>query len=267
MEIIKNYIYHYYHLSLATCLITALSFKATGNIIDWQYCIWVGLGTFLLYNYHYVLDLTKTDLIAFAKRNISFLGVVIVYCITGLFLLPNLQLTIPALIIAGILSLMYFRSIRILPLAGREYFWLKHIIIGLVFGILTAYVPYISSGYTFGESSFLMLGRVFFIGSLALVFDIGDISFDEKTNYTTLPQVIGIKNTKWVACLCLFVAALIEGWGAWTFLIDFPIFMALFLTCAVTCIIIWVTKKEYPKWFYLLVVDGLIMLPFVLSFL
>ena len=264
-QLLSNYLHHYYHLSLSTCLLTAVTYLSAGNIIDWKYAVWTGLVTFLVYNYHSVLYTNIKDVNNFLKANVSFFCLILISGIVGLILLPKGLYPLVSFLISLIICLLYFRADIVNLKPGRDHFFFKPLMIGLVFGILTALIPYLQSGYSIYESLQLTLGRVAFVMVLAIIFDIGQASEDKLSKEPTMPQKIGIFRTKIIATLLLSMAALSEGYGAWIFLIEFPLFMVFVITWIFTFLLILFAGPNKPSWYYFFLVDGLMLLPWLLT--
>ena len=264
-QILFNYLNHYYHLSLCICLLTAVTFHYAGSNPDWKYSVWTGLATFLLYNYHSVLTLNKKELLSLVRTNIPFISLFILSGLVGLILLPHRLVAFGFFVSALIICILYFRRGIVNNKAGRDHYLLKPLMIGVVFGILTALMPYLQSGYSIYESILLTIGRVVFILVLAIIFDIGQVSEYEPTTEPTLPQKIGIVKTKIIAIFLLMIAAIIEGYGAWIFLLEFSVYMSFVIAWFFTFLLIIFAGPQKKKWYYLLLVDGMMLIPYFLA--
>lgn len=149
----------------------------------------------------------------------------------------------------------------------RDNFWLKPLAIGLVFGITTAFVPYYISGYNWVESLWLSIGRVAFISSLSIIFDIGDVPEDHSKKNHTLPSKHGIKFAQRLAFALIGLSLVIEGYGTWVFLLDLSGFVALAFTYLLVMVLIFKANIHRPWWYYLGLVDGCIGLPWIVFYL
>jgi len=264
-QLFKVYLKQYYHLAVCTFCITAFTYKSAAVPVHWYYSLWIGIITFILYNYRYLLTFDVNQLYVRCKRNAILPIIVFVVLCFGFFQTKNLIVEIPAWILAFLLSLFYFRKSIFNSKALRENYLLKPLIIGLVFAILTAYIPYLHAGYSISESILLSVSRVTFIAALALVFDIGDIQDDTESPTVTFPQRTSVLATKWVASILLLISGLIEAYGSWIFLIEFPALIALFFTYVFTWVLILKSGTTRPYWYYLFMVDGTMVMPLLFS--
>jgi 4-hydroxybenzoate polyprenyltransferase len=266
-QLFNRYLGQYYHLAICTFCITAFTYGSAAVPEHWFYAGWVGLITFILYNYRYLLAYDANRLYTSCKKNPILPILVLAVLCYGFLQIKNPTAEIPAWIMACLLSVLYFRKTIFNSQPLRENYLLKPLIIGLVFGILTAYIPYLHAGYSISESIFLSVARCTFIIALALVFDIGDIRDDTDSPTVTFPQKTSVFTTKWVASALLLVSGLIEGYGAWIFLIEFPALIALFFTYFFAWVLIIKSGNSKPSWYYLFLVDGTMAMPLLFSLL
>ncbi|MGB4840874.1 MAG: hypothetical protein WBP08_17845 [Saprospiraceae bacterium] len=259
-----NYLHHFYHLALSICFLTAITYTCAGNKTDWKFSIWVSLATFLVYNFHDVLKFKNDEILKFVRTNILFTFLILASSLVGLLLMSQDFYQILFFATAIIFCIFYFRPNILWNKSGRDHFLLKPLLIGLVFGILTALIPYLQSGYNLSESLLLTLGRVSFVMSLAILFDIGDVIEDTGAHAETIPSRFGIKQSKVIAILLLIFSIIIEGYGAWIFLIEFPVFITFCIGYIFSFFLIIFSTAYRPSWYYLLLVDGMMMLPWLL---
>jgi 4-hydroxybenzoate polyprenyltransferase len=264
-QLFNHYLRQYYHLAICTFCITAFTYKSAAIDVHWVYVTWVAVVTYILYNFHYLFLCEKKQLYIEWKKNYLFPVKLLVIIYIGFLQLKNIDSEIPALLISFFLSIIYFRKTILNSHALRQNYLLKPLIIGVVFAILTAYIPYLHAGYTVSESLFLSVARCTFIAALSLTFDIGDILEDTETPTVTLPQKVGIRTTKWVATILLLISGLIESYGAWIFLIEFPALIVLFFSYFFAWVLIIKSGSSRPSWYYLFLVDGTMAMPLLFS--
>lgn len=264
-QLFNHYLRQYYHLAICTFCLTAFTYISAMAPNHLFYAGWIGLITYLLYNYRYLFTYDVNQLLTSWKKNAIFPILVLAVLCCGLLQIKNLITELPAWIVASILCILYFRKTTINSQPLRENYLLKPLIIGVVFAILTAYIPYLHGGYSISESLFLSVARCTFIGALALVFDIGDIGDDTDSPTVTFPQKTSVITTKWVASALLLVSWLIEGYGAWIFLIEFPALIVLFFTYLFAWILIIKSGPTRPSWYYFFLVDGTMAMPLIFS--
>ncbi|MFZ1750903.1 MAG: hypothetical protein WAU01_11955 [Saprospiraceae bacterium] len=264
-KILKAYLHQYYHLSICTALLCAFTYQATVTQIHWTYCVWVGVATLVMYSFFVLFKLSFAQLKAILINYPTRVIILPLVAMVGMIVVQFHWVESIALVIAGTVSLFYFRPVFGTSFSLRAHFLLKPLSIGLVFALSTAFVPYIHSGYLIGESVILSTGRLCFIMALALIFDLGDVVIDQETQTIAMPQKLGVVPTKVVASIILLVGGLIELNGAWTFLLELPALLALLVTYFFSFVLIIISGPKKEDWFYLLVVDGMIGLPFLLT--
>jgi len=263
----KYYLESYIHLSICTAALTGFSFYALSIATLWQYVGFVGIGTFLIYNYHQVFKFSMTEWKTWLESKSFFIPLVLMILSIYLLLEQISYIYVPlSLALAG--CMLYFVPVlKRRTITFRELTWIKIFLIGFVFSIMTVVIPAMTGTYTWGEILVMGLARMFFVAVLALAFDIGDMLSDGDTNTTTLPNKVGIRKTKWIGTFLIFVASMMEIYLAIVFIIEFPALMMMLITYFLTWIVLLKSSDSKSKYFYLFVVDGLIGLPFLLSFL
>lgn len=261
--IIKKYLF----LSVIVASLTCFTYISVASVIRWDYVIASGLATFLLYNFH---GLLSKDLITLRKNLEGIQGNTIVLvtsmlCLYALFTWTMAENII--LFVAGLLAFGYFVPFTSSNRSFRDFYWLKPLTIGAVYAILTALIPYHQSGYTWYESGWLSLGRLLFVGSLSIIFDIGDVVEDDLQKVKTIPQEYGRTKAKLIGSIFLILALIIESYGAWVFLIEVKGIVSLIFTYMVSWVLL-IMANEYRKWWYFLfLVDGMMGLPWILAWL
>ncbi len=263
----KYYLDAYIHLSICTSALTGFSFYALSIDIGWSYIAFVGTATFLLYNYHELLTYTQYEWKKWLSTNAALLPAILVLgCV--LLILGLIKTIWLPLTLATIGCLLYFVPImKKNNRTFRDLTWMKIFLIGFVFSMITVVIPAFSATYSWHEIILLALSKLLFISVLALSFDIGDMLTDEDQKTMTLPNVLGIKKAKWIGTFLLFCASMIEIYLANIFILEFPALVIMMITYFLSWIVLWQSSNSKSKYFYLFVVDGLIGLPFLLSFL
>lgn len=257
--LVKNYIF----LSLVVASLTAFTYLSTASLSDLRFILLAGVATFLLYNFHalFILDASYRK-----QRWSETKGKAVLISLVAIGLILSLTLTFTEYLsfgFAGLLALAYFIPFTAQNKSLRDFLWLKPLTIGAVFAIITATIPYHHGGYSWHESSVLSLGRLFFVASLAILFDIGDVVEDDLQKVTTLPQTYGAKKAKLIATIFLLLAALIEGYGAWIFLLEVHGIVSLIFTYIIAWTLLLLANDRRSWWYYLVLVDGVMGLPFL----
>lgn len=266
MKVFDFIIEKYIFLAICTSGLTLFSYQSFGIAADFDYVVLVGLGTLVTYNYHEWLDKSYTELLQLIRSSSGM--ILLVMSLVMLYLAMRLEWFEAMILLAsGVLSMMYFIGMRgVLPTL-RSLPWGKVIVIGLVFSLSTIVVPIISAGYGLLPIVLLSIARLLFIMALAISFDIGDQLVDYKEQSRTLPTAVGVRFAKWVALMALVTAIAIEGYWAYNFMIELPMMLALILTYIFSSILIFRSHRLQPRWYYLLLIDGMIGFPWFLSWL
>ncbi len=260
----KTILNQYYYLALVTALITIFTYLSIAAEINYLYALLVGIVTHMTYNFHPLMQFSLPELNK--KIRIRYIFYVIGLLIIGFITIYNASFYIwVALFIVCVLSLAYFK--KVFGFSLRDHYLTKPLTIGLVFGICTALIPYLQSGYLIMESLGLTLGRIFFVTVLAIIFDIGDVNQDQLEKTTTIPERFGVLKTKILCSSLLGAAGIIESIGAWNFLIDLEGIVALCFSYFVTFMAILFSNTKRKSWFFTLFVDGIMALPLVIFYL
>ncbi len=263
----SKYVRSYIHLAVCTSLLVSFSYQATATGTNWQYSLWAGLSVCLLYRYHDILPHGYRQWKAVLKQHFILTLILLAGMAGGLVFFSADWTMLLSYLVAALICFAYF--VPVLPgnKMLRDHYIGKPVVIGLVFAILTAFYPYMQTGYSVSESIFLSLGRWSFIMALALLFDIGDVTQDALSPTTTLPQKRGIPFTKMTAYALLFFAAAAEGYGTWLYLIEFPALMSLLITYFLTGLLILFSGTKRNEAYYLILADGMLALPWFFSFI
>lgn len=264
-QYLSNYLRFYYHLAICVFFLTANTYSSMAVGIQWQYCIWVSLVTFLVYNYHPLVNLSVDE---FKKTFNSYFPIYFLIGTSGLagfFLINNHFSKILSFGTALLLTVIYFKTNSMYSQAGRDHFVLKPVLIGVVYTIITFIIPSHSAGLSLMEMAVLSIGKLTFIMALSLIFDICDMRENLYTHYPTLPEKIGIKRTKHIVYLLLLVSALIEFFGVISFLIEIKSSVAMMITIFLSALITFFAKQNSPNWYSLFLTDSMMLLPYLLS--
>jgi 4-hydroxybenzoate polyprenyltransferase len=255
--LLKKYLF----LSLIVACLTYFTYLSTATLPNYGYILFSGIVTYILYNYHMLF---RFDLNYLKQQWPETSGryILLILCfITCVLLFRQTFAEILAFGFACILALGYFIPFTTHNKSLRDFLWLKPLTIGAVFAILTATIPYHHGGYSWFESSQLSLGRLFFVASLAILFDIGDVVEDHLQKVKTLPQTYGTGKAKMIASIFLMLAALIEGYGAWTFLLEVHGIVSLLFTYMIAWTLLVFASDRRSWWYYLVLVDGVMGSP------
>lgn len=164
----------------------------------------------------------------------------------------QLALSVPAL-----LSLGY-----VLPFLGkqkrrlRDIHFIKIFLIALVWAMVTGLLPALEAGVSLQRSVWLLvLERGCFVFAITLPFDIRDLELDQKNQVQTLPAVLGIRQTLYLAWGLLAVAGIIAA-----FLYPPLQAGALLLSLLISALLIGYAPQQKQDYYFTALIDGLLWL-------
>ena len=241
-----------------------------------QYSVLSGFifsSTFFLYAAHRIVgisrlseffDVDRYQVIARFKSHIFFYA--LITGLASLYFFFHLSWTVQlALVVPGILSLGY-----VIPFLGnrkrlRDLDHIKIYLIAVVWAWVTVGLPALTADKVWTVPYLLMaLERAIFIFAISLPFDIRDLVVDKHSGVQTIPSVIGLKRTKQlglyaVIAFCLLVVA---NYCLGTYLLSDLV--ALLISGFSTLYIIWISDQSRHDYFYSGLVDGTMVLQFLL---
>lgn len=260
----QKYLAQYFHLTLCIFLLTTYTYESFSTEVDWTYVVWIALGTFLVYNYHPIINVPLKEFTAFFKKNLPLYILVIISGVLGLFIILGDLLKLLAGFIASVSTYIYFKAHIIKGRSGREIYYLKPFLIGIVYGMMTMFVPAQDAGLDFMESVILTIGRITFISALALIFDICDISEDIENHFSTLPEKIGTKLTKSIIAGLLIISFFTESWAIINFITELEGYVGMIFTLIMSLAIARYAHRQRPIWYSLFMTDSMMLLPYVI---
>ena len=244
--------------------------------VEWNYLTnFVFFSTLFLYAIHRIVGLVKVkpflekyrySIIYHFRNHIkfyAFLGAIgALYFFFQLCLTNQLLLVIPI-----ILSLGY-----VLPFVKgkkrlRDFDYVKIFLIAIVWGTITVLIPILERTSTLEISHILILvERMFFIFAITLPFDIRDLKIDEHIDVKTIPGRIGISKTKYLATFSLIVVLVLAVMNWHLGVYPIQVIIGLSISVATTFILINYSDKTDADYFFTGLMDGTMILQFVLVF-
>lgn len=255
-----------------TCLVTGSPFK-------WLSACIIFFATFFIYNASR-LSLAVLRKSANAGYSIRIEGnsVSITSCfgaLLALFCLLTACSFMQLLIFMSIslLSLIYMMPIKLnrIRIAGlRNNLYLKNIVLSLTWASATVLFPLSQTEFNSpgNEMLFLFLRRFFFIYALTVIYDLRDLESDKKAGMQTIALRFGEQATKlWSLTALAFFVLLILIDPALTSARNQTLPAALMASAVLAAVITLNTHRIRNKSYYSFVVDGAIILQFVLVLL
>lgn len=261
--LIRLYLSNYIHLGVAVTLFTAFTWTGAGNQPDWLYAALTGLMTLWLYKNHQLITCHRTG----SGSMPSHLWTLTLFVVAAGTL--YFWYTIPGVILpmlsACSLTAAYFIRYRPLGMPWRTHLLLKPLIIGAVYLMLTVAVPLIMQKTSAWHILSACAGRFFFIVAISVMFDAGDITEDCRADLVTIPQRFGIEAGR-IAALLLMVSACAAEWLLTdTVITGEDAVIALGMTFMATgLLVLFIRQGRSYLYFYLLLVDGMLALPWLI---
>ena len=172
----------------------------------------------------------------------------------------------------GIISVWYVIDLRILGLkipSLRVIPYIKIILISIVWSIVTAIFTILNNGQVSAilnlDVILIFLQRMFFVFAITLPFDIRDMEYDKKRDLKTIPLFFGIEKAKIIAqgALLGFSGLVILQYVTGSKL-EPEEAIALVVSAAVSSFIIYKTHENQKEYFYSFIMDGTMILQFLL---
>jgi len=221
MRIFKH-LYDFYinasiHVALAASALALISLKELNIPHDRHILNFIFFATITGYNFVKYFGLAK-----FHHRSLgNWLRIIQVFSLVCFILMCFYAFKLNTSTLIGILIMCVITFFYATPFLPRKIFidskynlrtitGLKVYVIALVWAIVTVVLPVINNGYAIDFDIIIMaFQRYLYVVVLILPFDIRDLRYD-SLKLGTIPQKIGIQNTKLLGILLLFMFLLLE---------------------------------------------------------
>ena len=250
----KFYVNASIHVSLAVIaftIITSLEFDLEISNSIWGF---VFFGTIFGYNFVKYFEVVGFKAENFGRSIRSIRAVSILSFVLAAFFGSQQSLKVLILILLlAILTIFY--AIPLLNRSNlRNLVGLKIFIVALVWAGVTVILPVIGSGIEINADVWItFIQRFFMVLVLTLPFEIRDLHYD-VSRLKTLPQRLGLRNTKILGHLLLVIIIALEG-----FKDEFshPHFFSLLFICLVISGILIASERKQSRYFASFWVEGL----------
>lgn len=270
-SILRSYVYGHWHISCCALALFIGGSALSERSINLEASIHIFFATLLIYNLHRLLGservkMAPTERYNYAGRHKAFakcvIGFSLIVVLMTFFRLTTVMQV--AIIISGILSIGY-----VLPLflkrRLRDIGVVKIILISLVWSMIA--ILGILESHDWTVILVVFLEHFFFIFALTIPFDIRDQTLDNKAQVSNLANKIGLSNTRIILfatlLLSVFMSTIAFYWGVYS--------MAIYMSIVTLNIMIYLStqnfKKEYSSLYYLLYLDGFILIKGLIYFL
>lgn len=251
-----------------------LLFLNNGHL-DLPLLIFVFSASLFTYATHRIVGLQKVEPFQDKGRYLvisTFKSHIVVYAIiaavTSFISFWWLNLTVKiSLLIPAIISLGYVLPILAKGRRFRDIHFIKIFLIAIVWAWVGVGLTALEIGYPFGANIWWMIAeRIFFIFAITIPFDIRDLQIDQHTEVKTIPSLIGIRNSKFLALFALSLVLIccwmnvhlgtynLNNW--WAFLIS---------VISTALLIIYADYKRHD-YYYTALLDGTIIFQFLLLY-
>ena len=241
------------HLALGTALYASVAFTSYSEPADFGYLFWLGLATWYVY---LQAPYWKVPWWKFASLSETLTGSnvsAIALIVLGLIALQKIEIAFLLVLLSVLVTYLYFFGLKKSGLPWKENKLLKVVSLAVVFSILTATIPLVLVKASAASVLQMTLPRTLFFLALAMI-----------SEQREMPQAS--KHSRWYlrsVTFVLFISGLLDVMNASEFLLPFPVFVAYLLTNIATWCTMWLSLRNRKAWFYALIVDGLLFLPWV----
>lgn len=257
----KFYVFSNLHVSIAVTCLVLVNGKVLGKNVLSE-AIVLGCATFIAYHFIRYLNrfkYGKTHMLdGFSNKYKYIIGALILIAII-LFLeqLRNLNY-LKTLKLLPFIVLTFLYAYSFIKINGQKYS-LRYVSLLKIFMI-----AFVWAGVTvFFIDDFTFIGVLYFIElvlfviALTIPFDIRDVNFDDGS-IKTLPIVLGVFRTKFMAIICLVLSLLIHAFYIKTYLISY------LLTAFTLSLLVVLSKPNQSRFFASFWVEGIPILWYVL---
>ncbi len=257
-------------MALQTQLLLSNNIRFT-SLISFIFC-----STLFLYAIHRIVGIQKVKgflnmerfaVIASYKSHIIFYA--IVAGLGSAFFFFQLEwkiwmyLGIPAFISLGYVLPVFGKQRRL-----RDFSHIKIYLIAISWAWITVLLVALEENHAIYEWEIIVLfvERTLFVFAITLPFDIRDLKVDQTNAVKTIPMLIGIKRTKVIAYVCLFLCCVLASINSLMIWNHMESGVALFWTYLATAILISYTTDQRHDYFYTGLVDGTMVFQFVIVY-
>jgi hypothetical protein len=264
-KLLSLYIQGSIHVALSAVALTGLTFISLGLNMDWLLLGFVFTATITGYNFVLYAGIAKWQHRSLPQnlRWIQLFSLLIFFAM--LIFLWQLPVRLWWWI-ALTAALTLFYAIPVLPNGKnlRHVSGLKILIIASVWAVVTVVFPLVNTNIVFEKAELLLLlQRFLFIMALALPFEIRDLKND-ALSLGTLPQRIGIQNTKFFGMLLLVIVGVLEFWLHTT--LPDPLKFTYFIL-GITAVFLLFSTPERPKSYTVFWVESIPVIWLLFEFL
>lgn len=214
-RLFKFYINSSLHVGCSVLSLAHLTLLRSGNSVSLLFFFALFFATVFGYNFIKFFGLAKFHYRSLTTK-LKEIQILSAFCIVGFIvcffkLKSNVQYS---LFLLGLITFFYGMPLKwIASKSLRKISGLKIYIIAFVWAVTTVFLPQMQSGLDLFQIDYMwILERFVFIFVLMLPFEIRDMNFDDL-KLSTIPQSIGLSNTKKIGYLGVFILLLFLIFG------------------------------------------------------
>lgn len=264
MKIFKQIVFSNIWISLGASIYTYSNYKIANTPPDFIFIALVFFATLFAYNLQRLVrvDSYKDNLserqqwlfenkkIIFLISNISFLISIVIFLVH--FSFKDYLILLPAFVVV----LFYASTFVGTKIWGlRDIPFLKIFLISAIWAYVIGVFPLYNSDVNLWS---IFTEKFCYIMAITIPFDIRDMYIDDKNK--TLPQVLGVFNSKILSVILLIASAIIL-----IYFLNAKISFGLLLFYGLSMIALIFSKQSNPELYFSWFVDGLLMFSFFIS--
>jgi 4-hydroxybenzoate polyprenyltransferase len=273
----KTFFLSNYFIALCTaCMILATQLMNGLPLRFTPYLVFLTASSFLLYNFHrysFYMDFSamKNLLASIKKLRIRKHEVFIYFCAviisvsSFLFLESKLQLFLIPLMVLSLAYSIPVLKVGIKKLKLREIFFIKTPLLAIVWGVAITSVPITEQNISpFSSFAILqLLCNCLFIFCLCIPFELRDVQIDKMKKIKTLPVIIGNYNFIMIGIVFTVIQLVVHH-----LLFSDKLLVSLSLDLSALVALAWIIIQDKSRgmYFYKFLVDGTMILRFLLIF-
>lgn len=250
------------HVALAVTSLAAITVFEFGYVPEPTVLLVIFFGTITGYNFVKYAGISNLHHLEITPH-INLIRAFSILCLAALIYFGRL-LPLNVIFMAsgfGGLTLLYalplYKGKNLRSIPGVKIF-----IIGLVWMGMTVLVPLEYHNLRFGPKVLYQCLEMFlFVIALTLPFEIRDLKYDAP-QLSTIPQKIGIKNTKWLGTGLLIIAGMVSAVQNYVNEVHLYVSLGIFF---ITLIFLWGSKEQQGKYYASFWVEGLPVLWLILA--
>ncbi|MBI2271501.1 MAG: UbiA family prenyltransferase [Bacteroidetes bacterium] len=198
--------------------------------------------------HHWIINHRKTLISLFSLGGAGLLICIFLTGTTFLYIMTPL----------AIVSVLYFLpGVRL-----RKIPAVKALMVAFVWATVSLYIPLQLNGEGQLNKELLIIfpERLLFLLSLCIVFNIRDIEHDKLSAVRTIPSLYGIQAGKTVAIVCLLLSLPLSVILYQHSIYSMSNMLAIIISAIITTALILNCRKKSSEYFYLLGIDGMMLL-------